>query len=142
MKYLLKQFLIAFLIFLVVILLLNHFKINQEKDLASWTATFCITVSGFFMTSLSILAGFSSLPYMQRLLKAQNIYNALISYFIMVIALNFFLFFLNLIFFLLSVSKSWLFKTNFSLLTADLYLVFVALWLFYKVLKNLALVRS
>ncbi len=62
---------------------------NDVAALSSLVATFGITLSGFFITATSILAGFSSLPYMQKVLQSSKTYSNLISLFMTTIVVNF-----------------------------------------------------
>lgn len=62
---------------------------NDVAALSSLVATFGITLSGFFITATSILAGFSSLPYMQKVLRSTKTYSNLISLFMTTIVVNF-----------------------------------------------------
>ncbi|MHB8205238.1 MAG: hypothetical protein ACYDHG_16260 [Desulfomonilaceae bacterium] len=70
--------------------MLTRIPVKEDvfKELLPMLVTFGVTLGGFFLTALSIIAGFSSTPFVQRLLQAPKLTSQLTDIFLIVVVLN------------------------------------------------------
>ena len=89
-----------------------NLDIFRGENLLLWTITFYVTAGVLFTAFLLVLFRLLGLFRMKRILKAKSIYKVLVNLLVMVVVLNFFLFFLNLVFWIVLVYDIWVFKPN------------------------------
>jgi hypothetical protein len=75
-------------LFSILLAYLHLIEPKTVKDLSATLVTVSITLGGFFLTALSILAGFSSTKFMQEILDMKEAYHEMLRTFFATIIVN------------------------------------------------------